>query len=512
MTTFAPIFVPAALREATSDAAWLQAMLDAERALALAESRLGLIPADAADSIAASCRAELFDIAELAETGRGAGNPVEPLVRALRERVGGVAAAASTLAEEHARTPMAARTLLQQAVPTTFGYKAAAWLLAVLDARAALATIRHDRLAAQLGGAAGTLAAFGDDGLELAEAFANELQLPCPVAPWHSDRSRIAELGAALELAAGAVSKIALDVVLLAQTEVGEAWEGDGGVSSTMPQKRNPIRSAVTIACARGVDAAASLLRGGMAHVHETAGVRFPTSCARTSECPSRRPSSRPPSIRRAISGPLLSSSSRSSSAIEHPSPGRRRPREAPSPSRWTAERSGARPLELARHDARALGCERSRAGRALSRRPLRPPRTRSLAASGGAVRGRAARTRRHRASRRARDRTRVLLRHLGRRCDRPLARSECGRPARSPRRRLHCPALRRSRRLARARAHGSRARTACDLPDGGRSLVHAGPAPPRSRPGRPVPADARSHAARGIRDVLRGDRALGLP
>jgi 3-carboxy-cis,cis-muconate cycloisomerase len=308
MTTFAPIFVPAALRDATSDVAWLHAMLEAERALALAESRLGLIPADAADSIAASCRAELFDIAELAETGRGAGNPVEPLVRALRERVGGeaadlvhwgatsqdildtaamlvsrrtvdlildeldgVAAAASTLAEEHARTPMAARTLLQQAVPTTFGYKAAAWLLAVLDARAALATIRHDRLAAQLGGAAGTLAAFGDDGLELAEAFANELQLPCPVAPWHSDRSRIAELGAALELAAGAVSKIALDVVLLAQTEVGEAWEGDSGVSSTMPQKRNPIRSAVTIACARGVDAAASLLRGGMAHEHERA-------------------------------------------------------------------------------------------------------------------------------------------------------------------------------------------------------------------------------------------------
>src|SRR5919106_426410 len=148
MTTFAPIFVPAALREATSDAAWLQAMLDAERALALAESRLGLIPADAADSVAASCRAELFDIAELAERGRGAGNPVEPLVRALRERVGGeaadfvhwgatsqdildsaamlvsrrtvelilaeldgVATAAATLAEEHARTPMVARWL-----------------------------------------------------------------------------------------------------------------------------------------------------------------------------------------------------------------------------------------------------------------------------------------------------------------------------------------------------------------------------------------------------------------
>jgi 3-carboxy-cis,cis-muconate cycloisomerase len=308
MTTFAPIFVPAVLREATSDAAWLEAMLDAERALALAEARLGVIPADAADSVAASCRAELFDIAELAERGRGAGNPVEPLVRALRERVGGeaadfvhwgatsqdildsaamlvsrrtvelilaeldgVATAAANLAEEHARTPMVARTLLQQAVPTTFGYKAATWLTAVLDARAALATVRDGRLAAQLGGAAGTLAAFGDNGIALVEAFANELQLASPLAPWHSDRSRIAELGAALELAAGSVSKIALDVALLAQTEGGEAREGNGGVSSTMPQKRNPSRSAVTIACARGVGAAASLLRGGIAHEHERA-------------------------------------------------------------------------------------------------------------------------------------------------------------------------------------------------------------------------------------------------
>ena len=308
MTTFAPIFVPAAFREATSDAAWLQAMLDAERGLALAESRLGIIPVDAAETIAASCTTELFDVEELAEQGRGAGNPVEPLVRALRERVGaqaadvvhwgatsqdildtgamlvgrrnveliideldGVAAAAAALAETHARTPMVARTVLQQALPTTFGYKAAGWLAAVLDAREALARVRDDRLAAQLGGAAGTLAAFGDDGIALIEAFANEVQLACPVAPWHSDRTRIAELGAALELAAGAVSKFAVDIVLLAQTEVGEVREADGGVSSTMAQKQNPIRSVVTIACARGVHAAATLLRSGPAHEHERA-------------------------------------------------------------------------------------------------------------------------------------------------------------------------------------------------------------------------------------------------
>jgi 3-carboxy-cis,cis-muconate cycloisomerase len=308
VTTFAPIFVPTAFREATSDTAWLEGMLEAERALAVAESRLGLIPSDAAAAIADSCRPEAFDIAELAEQGRAPGNPVEPLVRALRERVGGeaaefvhsgatsqdildtaamlvsrravdlilaeldgVAAGAATLAETHARTPMAARTLLQHAVPTTFGYKAAGWLVGVLDARARLAAVRDERLAAQLGGAAGTLAAFGDDGIALVEAFADELQLATPVAPWHGDRSRIAELGAALELAAGAVSKIALDVTLLAQTEVAELREGEGGVSSTMPQKRNPIRSVVTIACARGVHAAATLLRSSAGYEHERA-------------------------------------------------------------------------------------------------------------------------------------------------------------------------------------------------------------------------------------------------
>lgn len=306
MTTFAPIFVPARLREATSDTAWLQAMLEAERALAVVEARLGFIPAEAAESIAASCRAELFDIGELAEEGRRTGNPVEPLVRALRDRVGGkaadfvhrgatsqdildtaamlvsrravelilhelegVARRAAILAEEHARTPMVARTLLQQAVPTTFGYKVATWLVGVLDARASLATFREERLAAQLGGAAGTLGAFRDRGISLLGAFAEELGLTCPVAPWHSDRTRIAELGAALERAAGASWKIALDVTLLAQTEVAEAHERDSGASSTMPQKRNPIRSVLTIACARGVGAAALVLRGGMAQEHE---------------------------------------------------------------------------------------------------------------------------------------------------------------------------------------------------------------------------------------------------
>ena len=307
MTTFAPIFVPQELRNATSDSAWLEAMLDAERALALVESRLGIVPSDAAGSISGSCRPELFDLDELLAEGRSPGNPVEPLVRALRERVGpaaadyvhwgatsqdildtaamlvskravtlvleeldGVAAAAAVLAERHARTTMVARTLLQQASPTTFGLKAAGWLSGVLAAEAALVRVRDERLAVQLGGAVGTLAAFGERGGEVVAELAEELELARPVLPWHTDRTRIAELAAALELACGAVSKIATDVILLAQTEVGEVHEAGGGVSSTLPQKRNPIRSTLVLACAHGAGAAASPLRGGD-HEHERA-------------------------------------------------------------------------------------------------------------------------------------------------------------------------------------------------------------------------------------------------
>src|SRR5207244_6803848 len=125
-------------------------------------------------------------------------------------------------------TPMAARTLLQQAVPTTFGLKAAGWLVAVLDARLRLGRLQ---LAAELGGAAGTLAALGAHGPEVLRLFAAELELAEPVVPWHAHRGRIAELAAALDTAAAAAAKIALDVILLAQTEVGEVSEGSGGGS-----------------------------------------------------------------------------------------------------------------------------------------------------------------------------------------------------------------------------------------------------------------------------------------
>ena len=308
MRVFERIFVPAAFSDAVSDRAWLQAMLDVERALAAAEARAGVIPADAAKAIAAACSADQFDPAELGEQGRAPGNPVEPLVRALTGAVDGeaagyvhwgttsqdildtaamlisrnvldlllealaeVAAECARLAEAHRSTPMAGRTLLQQAVPTTFGLKAAGWLVGVLEARRWVARIRDERLAVQLGGAAGTLAALGEAGPEVVRLLAEELGLHEPVGPWQTNRVRVAELGASLAVAAGALAKIGLDVALLAQTEVGEAAELGGGASSTMPQKQNPVGSALALACARQVQAHAAVLLAALPQEHERA-------------------------------------------------------------------------------------------------------------------------------------------------------------------------------------------------------------------------------------------------
>ena len=308
MTPFAAIFVPAELRDAVSNRAWLEAMLDAERALAVGCAAAGLVSEESAARIADACRADLYDPDKLGEQGRAVGNPAEPLVRALRDAVEGDAAEAvhfgatsqdivdtaamlvarrataivlaeldrlargcAELAREHRSTPMAARTLLQQAVPTTFGLKAAGWLTGVVEAREVLAGVRDRRLAAQLGGAAGTLAALGDRALEVAARYAQELDLAEPILPWHANRQRLAELGAALAAAAGAAAKVGLDIVLLAQTEVSEVAEQSGGASSTMPQKRNPVSSTLAVASARLAHTHASILTGGLAHEHERA-------------------------------------------------------------------------------------------------------------------------------------------------------------------------------------------------------------------------------------------------
>ncbi len=287
----------------------LQAMLDAEAALAAACAEVGLVPQDAADEIAAACRAELYDAAALAADTRAAGNPAIPLVRALTARLSPAAAAhvhrgatsqdiidtamsltarrsvpaivadlrraadrCAVLAAQHRTTPMAGRTLLQQAVPTTFGLKAAGWMAALDKAATALAAA-DERLAAQLGGAAGTLAALGDDGPAVAAAFARRLGLAAPVLPWHADRTGPATLAAALGIAAGACGKAGLDIVLLAQTEVGEAHEaGEGrGGSSTMPHKRNPVAAVAAIAAARRAPGLVSTMLAVMPQEHERA-------------------------------------------------------------------------------------------------------------------------------------------------------------------------------------------------------------------------------------------------
>ena len=311
---FGPIFVPEEFREAVSGRAWLQAMLEAEAALATAEARVGLIPHEAAAAIVSCCEAARFDPEELGRRGRAAGNPVPPLAKALTAAVSevseeaarhvhkgatsqdivdtaamlvtrraldlvlaeleGISRACARLAEEHRGTVMAGRTLLQQALPTTFGLKAAGWLVSVLEVSRRLSDLRDRGLAAQLGGASGTLASLGWPGVLVLGEFARELGLAEPTVPWHTDRTRMAELGGSLSLVAGVLGKISLDVILMAQTEVGEvtepAGEGRGG-SSTLPHKRNPILSVTAAANTRRVQAHAQTLYGAMAGEHERA-------------------------------------------------------------------------------------------------------------------------------------------------------------------------------------------------------------------------------------------------
>ncbi|HTO69336.1 MAG TPA: 3-carboxy-cis,cis-muconate cycloisomerase [Myxococcota bacterium] len=308
---FEPMFATPALREAFSARAWLQALLDFEAALARVQARAGRIPAAAAETIAAQCSASDFDAEALGEAAVAAGNPVIPLVRALGavlprehgawlhfgatsqdaldtagmllarrglELVAGelevVLEACAALAAAHGATLLAARTLLQHALPTTLGLKAAGWLDALGDARARLRELGERGLAVQLGGAAGTLAALEPGGVALAAALARELGLAEPRLPWHAARGRIAELGCALGVAAGALGKVALDVALLAQTEVGELREGGGdarGGSSTLPQKRNPVGAVGALACAKRTPGLVATLLAALPQEHERA-------------------------------------------------------------------------------------------------------------------------------------------------------------------------------------------------------------------------------------------------
>jgi 3-carboxy-cis,cis-muconate cycloisomerase len=278
---FDALFVPADVREATGERAWVQAMLDFEVALARAQGQ-----AELADRIAATSPPPLTD--------RSTGNPVPELVAALPaaphrgatsqdvmdtaaalvakrtlplidESLAGVAAGCARLAADHRGTPMAARTLLQQALPTTFGLKAAGWMRG-LDA--AVGHLGEFRPTAQLAGPAGTLDAIGPDVLR---RYCELLGLDEPVLPWHTERSRIGELASALGIACGAIAKVAGDIVLLAQTEVGEVAEAAPGGSSSMPHKRNPVAAVSARACARQAPGLVATLLASMEQEHERA-------------------------------------------------------------------------------------------------------------------------------------------------------------------------------------------------------------------------------------------------
>lgn len=287
-------------------------MLDFEAALARALTSAGVAPAGVSSAIEAQCKAELFATDALGHEAALAGNLAIPLVKALTGAVGKsdekaagfvhwgatsqdaidtglvlqlraafdviaaqvaqLADALARLVEEHRTTLLAGRTWLQQASPVTFGLKAAGWLDAINRHRVRLGAARQQVLVLQFGGAVGTLAALGTQGPAIARALAEELKLELPSLPWHAQRDRFAEVATALGLLVGSLGKIARDVSLMSQTEIGEALEpgapGKGG-SSTLPHKRNPVGSAVVLAAATRVPALVSTMLAAMPQEHE---------------------------------------------------------------------------------------------------------------------------------------------------------------------------------------------------------------------------------------------------
>jgi len=302
---FAGTYGRGAAAAAVSGEAWLAAMLDVEAALARACEQEGLVPAGAAARIAAACDPAAFDLAALARDGGDHASVVVPLVWALRERVGeslaayvhlgatsqdvvdtaamlvtrralvpllgdaaAMATAAAGLAARHRSTAIVGRTLLQQAIPTSFGLRAAGWMVALDAARLRLREIAERTLAVQMGGPVGTRSP------AVAAVVAAELGLAEPLLPWHTDRTRVAELAGALGTLAGVLAKIGRDVTLLAQDEVAELHEGGAGRrggSSAMAHKRNPVAAVSALACARRVPGLVATILASMEQAHERA-------------------------------------------------------------------------------------------------------------------------------------------------------------------------------------------------------------------------------------------------
>lgn len=307
----APLFADPEVDRLFSDAANAAAMIEVEAALARAEAALGIVPAAAAERIAATCRTFTADLDALGTGTEQSGVPVISLVDQLRRAVGGEAAAfvhwgatsqdivdtglvlrlgraadiyrgrldklidlLIDLVERHRTAVMAGRTRFQLALPITFGLKAAGWLGALARDRRRLDELTPRLLTVQFGGAAGTLAALDRDGVKVMRRLAEELSLGIGGGPWHTARDRIVEFGTWLALVTGTLGKIGQDLVLLAQNEVGEireAAEGRGG-SSTMPQKVNPVTAEMLIAGARMNATLVSALHQAMLQEHERGG------------------------------------------------------------------------------------------------------------------------------------------------------------------------------------------------------------------------------------------------
>ncbi len=306
------LFTTQRMRTVFSDSGRLQGMLDFEAALARAEAAIGIIPANAGEAIARHCRAERFAVDALAAAAAPAGNLAIPLVKSLTALVAHedtdaagfvhwgatsqdaidtglvlqmreglslletqyarLSSALAVLAQRESATLLAGRTWLQQALPTTFGAKVAGWLSAVERDRLRLRATAGRALVLQFGGAAGTLASFGDRALDVAQALGAELSLAVPDVPWHTQRDRVTEIAAVLGIAVGTLGKVARDIALLMQTEIGEAFEpaaeGRGG-SSTMPHKRNPVSAAVILAAAIRMPGLVATMLAAMVQEHE---------------------------------------------------------------------------------------------------------------------------------------------------------------------------------------------------------------------------------------------------
>ncbi|WP_248802924.1 3-carboxy-cis,cis-muconate cycloisomerase [Pseudomonas sp. MWU13-2100] len=309
---FDAYFTQPAMRAIFSDQGRLQGMLDFEAALARAEASSGLIPQEVVADIEAACRAQLFDIDELAVAIGNAGNSAIPLVKALGKKIAAVnptaerylhmgatsqdvmdsglvlqlrcaiellerdlARLADAFAEQatrYASTPLAGRTWLQQATPVTLGMKIAGWLGAITRHRQRLMEIKPRLLCLQFGGASGSLAALGDQAFAVAEALATELNLHLPDQPWHTQRDRLVEFASLLGMIAGSLGKVGRDLSLLMQTEAAEVFEpaapGKGG-SSTMPHKRNPVGAAVMIGAATRAPGLVATMFSAMPQEHE---------------------------------------------------------------------------------------------------------------------------------------------------------------------------------------------------------------------------------------------------